>query len=389
MSEQALERIKRSRAKMLVKHPFFASLMMSMRMVYTDEIPTAATDMKRLYINPAFVDGIDDDVLLFVIAHEIMHTALEHGMRRRDREPMLWNIAADFSINLTLKDCGFKIWDQALNDDKYRNDDKLPMAADYVYNLLKQERDKQPQPQQGQPGSGPPGMGEPGGQYYSPMLGDLKEPEDLGDPVSEDALRRDIQQRVAQAANVARMMGNLSAGLERFVQEVLDPKVPWQERLRHLMQRFTPDEENWARRNRRFNIYLPSRHSERMGEIVFIDDTSGSISNEEIKQYNGEQASVAESCNPESIRIVYCDAKVKGEQVFEDGAFDVSELEPKGGGGTDMRVALEYVEQYDPEIVVLLTDGFTPWPTDEPLFPLIICCTTETTVPAWADVVRI
>lgn len=407
-------RLKNARALMLVKHPFFASIMMGMPMIVSDDIPcapgctpTMATDMKSLYVAPSFVDTIDDKVLLFAIAHEIMHTALEHGSRRGYRDAMLWNIACDYSINLTLKDTGFAIWSQALNDEKYRNDDKLPMSADSIYNLLQQEMSQKPQPQPGQgqggqgqpggppqPGNGPPppggsGPGQPGGDHHSPMLGDIVQPEAMGDPVAEDALRRDIQQRVAQAANVARMMGEMSASLERFVNEVLDPKVPWTEYLRQYMQRTVHEaEESWARRNRRFPIYLPSRYTQRMGEIIFIDDTSGSIGNEEIKQYNGEQAEVAESVNPERIRIVYCDSRVKGEQVWEMGEFDPAEIKPVGGGGTDMRVALDYVEQYDPTVVVLLTDGYTPWPAEEPDFPLIVCCTTEAKCPI-GEVIRI
>jgi hypothetical protein len=58
----ARERVMKARAKMLIKHPFFAVLMMSMEMVFTDTLPggspmpTAATDMKTIYINEQFVE---------------------------------------------------------------------------------------------------------------------------------------------------------------------------------------------------------------------------------------------------------------------------------------------------------------------------------------------
>jgi hypothetical protein len=44
-----------------------------------------ATDMEKLYYNPEFIDQIDDDVILFVLAHEVMHIALIHGMRLQMR----------------------------------------------------------------------------------------------------------------------------------------------------------------------------------------------------------------------------------------------------------------------------------------------------------------
>jgi predicted metal-dependent peptidase len=390
-------RIKAARAKMLVKHPFFATLMMSMPMVMTEDIPTAATDMKSLYVNPRFVESIDDSVLMFVIAHEIMHTALEHGIRRQHRPKMRWNVACDYSINMTLGDAGFKVWHPALHDEKYRNEDGFPMAADTIDRMLEQEERAQPQPQQGEGdggsdgqsgGSGPSKTGEPGNAHHSPMLGDLKEPEEAKDPVAQERLSRDIQQRVAQAASVARMMGELPAGLARFVGQVLDPKVPWYETLRHFMTEVDKTDEDWTHRNRRFQrIYLPSDRSEdRLGEFIAIGDTSGSIGDEEMMQYISEFRAVAEDCRPERTRLVWADAVVAGEQVFDE--HDELDPRPAGGGGTDMRVPLRYVEQYEPKIVVLFTDGYTPWPTEPPPYPLIVCCTTEQRVPV-GEVIRI
>lgn len=407
MSQSAqMDRLKKARAKMLVKHPFFATLMMSMPMVETTSIPTAATDMKSLYINPLFVDSINDDVLMFVIAHEIMHTALEHGIRCQQRHKLRWNVAADYAINLILKDSNFKVWEHALLDEKYRE-----MSADSIYNQLAKEEDQQKQkggggggqgepdpnaPQQGQgQGSGDdedgpqtPGTGEPGNKHHSPMLGDLKEPDVAGDTVAEDRLRKDIQQRVAQAASIARMTGNLPGGLERFVQQVLDPKVPWYDTLRHLMTEFAPSDEDWTHRNRRFgDIYLPSDHAEdRMGEVIAIGDTSGSIGHDELEQYVAEFAAIAEETKPETIRLVWADTEVAGEQLFEEG--EQIKPRPKGGGGTDMRVPLKHVEQFEPKVVVLFTDGHTPWPKEEPPFPLIVCCTTGVKVPV-GEAIRI
>lgn len=403
MPDIQMDRLKKARAKMLIKHPFFATLMMSMPMVETTDIPTAATDMKSLYINPRFIESVDDDVLMFVIAHEIMHTALEHGLRCQQRNHLRWNVAADYAINLVLKDSNFKVWEQALLDDKYRD-----MSADHIYNLLTKEEDEQPksgkpgkgqlQQGQGQPGGAggqqpppppdPSQTGAPGNQHHSPMLGDLKQPDVAGDPVAEDRLRKDIQQRVAQAANVARMVGNLPGAIERFVSQVLEPKVPWYDTLRHFMTEFAPNDEDWCMPNRRFRtLHLPSDHNDdRMGEFIAIGDTSGSIGNDELSQYVAEFTAIAEEAKPERIRLVWADTQVAGEQVFEEG--DPIEAKPKGGGGTDMRVPLKRVEEYEPKVVVLFTDGFTPWPDEEPPYPLIVCCTTNAQVPV-GEVIRL
>lgn len=367
-----MDRMQKARAKMLIKHPFFATLLVSTPWKMTKDIPTAATDMTTLYFNPDFMESLTDDEILFVLAHEVMHMALEHGLRKQARNHMLWNIACDYALNLVLKDSGFEIWKEALCDDIYKG-----MSADQVYDKLQQQITKS--------GGGGGKTGQKGGKHYSPMLGDIKEPENAGDPAAEAKVRRGIQQKVAAAANVARMAGKFAGELERLIGEILDPKVPWSHVLRDYMTRVTKDDEQWSRRNRRFrDVYLPARYSEKMGEIVLIGDTSGSIGNEELTQYMAEAGAIAEDVHPERIRILWADTRVAGEQVFEDGEPIVPV--PKGGGGTDMRVPLEKALEYEPECVVLFTDGYTPWPEVEPDYPLIVCCTTDTQVPIGLDI---
>jgi len=151
------------------------------------------------------------------------------------------------------------------------------------------------------------------------------------------------------------------------------------------MTRVTKDDEQWSRRNRRFQgVYLPARHSEKMGPIVCIGDTSGSIGNDELKQYGGEAGAIAQDVHPERIVFLWADTRVAGVQVFEEG--DELDLQPKGGGGTDMRVPLKKAEDYQPEVVVLFTDGYTPWPDVDPPYPLIVCCTTDAPVPVGMDI---
>jgi predicted metal-dependent peptidase len=372
-----MTKMQRARAKMLLKHPFFATLMMSTPCIEKPDLvpPTMATDMMKIYYHPDFVEKIDEEAVVFVLAHEVLHIAFEHGVRLQMRHPILWNIAADYAINLVLKDSGFDVLESALIDEKYRG-----MSADQIYDLLRKECDKQAKKGKGK-GDPQQMFGDAGG-----MVGDLKEPEGAGDPASEAAMKRSIQQRVAQAANVARMAGKLPASLERFVDEILNPKVPWQSLLREYMTRICKDNESWSRRNRRFqNVYLPARYDiKKMGPIVLIGDTSGSIGNDELVKYMSEAAAIAEEVRPEHIRIMWADTRVAGEQVFEEG--EPITPKPMGGGGTDMRVPLREAEQYEPEVVVLFTDGYTPWPDGEPPFPLIVCCTTETEVPIGIDV---
>jgi predicted metal-dependent peptidase len=363
-----MTRMSKARAKMLLRHPFFATLVMTTPLVETDEVPTAGTDMVKLYYNPEWINGLnDEEEVMGLLAHEVMHIAMMHGLRGYGRNPMVWNIACDFAINLVLDEAGFKLPANGCLDKKYAN-----MSADEIYEqLMQQASQARKQGKSGQPGDGLP---QPGGAGQ-----DLMEPKAMN-PADEAKIKRGIQQKVAQAANVARMAGKVGAELERLIGEILEPKVPWTQLLRDFMTRTTKDDESWGRRNRRFqNVYLPTRHSEAMGEAILIGDTSGSIGNDELAKYMSEAGVIAEDCKPERIRILWADTRVAGEQVFEPG--DPLDPKPAGGGGTDMRVPLEYATRYDPEFVILFTDGYTPWPDVEPDYPLIVCCTTDADCP--------
>jgi predicted metal-dependent peptidase len=308
-----------------------------------------------------------------------MHIVFKHGLRRGSRNPQLWNIACDYAINLILHEAGFEVIQGCLFDPRFKG-----MSAEQVYDMLKQEMDKENKKRK-QNGEGKAGPGDLH-QDTSGMGEDVREPANI-DAEARAKAEQQIQQKVAQAANMARMAGKMPAGVARLVDEILNPTVPWQDLLREYMTRVTKDNESWSRRNRRFtDVYLPSRHSQRMGEIVVIGDTSGSITNQELARIASEVAAISEAVNPERIRLVWADTEVAGEQEFEAG--DIIKADPKGGGGTDMRVPLQHIDQYQPEIAVLVTDGYTPWPNVEPEYPLIVVCTTKVDVPI-GQVVRI
>lgn len=358
---QSAKRVRLARMQIMLNHHFFGTVLMCSPMVETTNVPTAATDMRSIFYNPEFFDKLPQDEISGVIAHEILHKTMSHGLRCGPRDAKLWNIACDYAINPVLINAGFKLPKGCLFNHKF-----VGMSAEQIYETLNRNGNR--------------GHGE------SDTIG-----EDLAE-VPHDAeeraqLSREIRQQVAQAATTARMAGKLNGDLARLIDSVLDPAVPWNDILREYMTRVTANDESWARRNRRFShVIFPSRYSHTMGPIVIIGDTSGSITQKEFNRIGTEIQVIAENLRPESIRVVWADTEVSSEQVFECN--EPLALKPTGGGGTDMRVPLKHVEQYDPQVVILITDGETPWPKHDPQYPLIVCCTTKTQVPV-GQVVRV
>ena len=378
-----MDLMQKARARLLLKHVFFATLTLSCRWVKDETIPTAATDMIDVYYNPAFIEGLKDvEVVQFVVAHEVSHIMFKHGLRRQGRNLKRWNIACDFAINLILKESGFLVWEHALCDDKYKG-----MSAEQIYDQREREREREklgsnsgPKPK-GRPGLGTPDHPSIGDGDDDGIGEDLIEPENM-DPAKKAEIEQKIQQRVAQAASIARIAGKVPAGMERIINGILNPPLPWRALLREFATSIVMDDENWVRRNRRYGMgtILPGRHSERLDEVVVIGDTSGSVGVEELKQVSAEITEIVEEVKPQLTRVVWADAEdCSHYEEFEPGEPVI--IHPRGGGGTDMRKPLKFVEKFEPRICILVTDGFTPWPDRDPDYPLIVVCTTPAPVP--------
>jgi predicted metal-dependent peptidase len=388
-------RISKAKARLLLAHPFFATLLIRTQVHVTKDVQLAATDGDKIYFNPDFLETCSVEDTMCVLAHEVGHDSLLHSIRLGTRNHDVWNQACDHAINLMLDNQGFKCPSSVpggwLCDPKYKG-----WSADRIYDDL---RRNPPPPPQGGGGSGKHGSGQPGkGQGQNPpgkgqgpgrdwLHGDVL-PNKASDPAEQAQAEQRAKQRVAAAANMARMAGKLHGDLARMVDDMLESKVQWTDVLRDFMLKVVKSRESWMRRNRRFaKVYLPTRHEKRMGPIVFIPDTSGSMWGDDMEKICSEMAHCASQTNPENIRVVWADTKVQGEQVFEVSEFEFAKLKPQGGGGTDMTVPMKYVEQYDPQVVVLLTDGYTPWGS-EPPYPLIVICTTDVACPV-GQVIRI
>ena len=348
----ANEKISIAKRRLLVRSPFWGTVILNTPIQLMKDVPTAGTDGKKIYANPDFLEGLNVAKTEFLLAHEAAHIIFMHALRVGHRNRDIWNAAADYVINHLLVEDGMAFIEGGLLDDRYTS------SAEQVYEMLPDDPEEE---------GGGGGIGQ-----------DLM-PSGMTD-IEAQAHAQQVRQVVAQAATVARMAGKMSAGLERMVGDILQPKVPWADVLRDFMQSVARDDESWSRRNRRFtDVYLPDLYSLRLGTICVIGDVSGSISAEDWSQVLAEVTDMAERTRPEVMRLISADVQVTADVALDQDTIRTTHI--TGGGGTDMRVPLEYVEQYRPDVVVLLTDGYTPWPDCEPPYPLVVCCTTDATVP--------
>jgi predicted metal-dependent peptidase len=127
-------RIQKARTALVLDHPFFGSLLFRLKDCEYRSIQTMATDGLSLYNNPDFVETLNAATLAGTLAHEVMHPALHHHVRRSGRDPKQWNMGYDFATNPLLIDAGLTLPEGVLLDNRFRG-----MSAEQIYNLLEPE----------------------------------------------------------------------------------------------------------------------------------------------------------------------------------------------------------------------------------------------------------
>ena len=133
-----IESIKR---KLLVKYPFFGSVVANSNFIAEPAVGTAGTDGKTIYYNPNFIESITDEEQTFIFAHEICHIAFDHIFRSEGKDKDLWNIATDSVVNAFLKQDGLPIVEGGIDIPEAINYD-----AEEMYKKLLEEKKQQQQP---------------------------------------------------------------------------------------------------------------------------------------------------------------------------------------------------------------------------------------------------
>lgn len=360
--------IEKAKVRLMLKHPFFGSILLRRPMEATDEIPTACVTAEgAIKYNPDFVESMEFDQLLFLLAHEAMHVALAHLPRMKNRDHKLWNVACDAVINDLLEHEG--IGRPIIGGVRMRG--AKDRTAEEIYEELKQK------PPQAQSGSGSSGNGQgdstQGKGQSAAGTEDLRK-EELDKYATDADVSQAIaeaKQELAQAAQGARLSGKLSGPVSQLVDKTLSTKVPWRSVLERFMTSKADQRRSWTRPNKRYmpKHYLPRRERlPAMGKLVVGIDVSGSVTEDEIAQCLGAVNEIVEVCPPEEIYVVYATTCVEHVDHYMRDDYPIKP-EPYGSrGGTDLRCIMKWIEKevVDADLCVVFTDGCTRFPESLP-----------------------
>lgn len=375
----AANKLVKARTGLILDMPFFGALALRLTLVENADIKTMRTDGSVIEYNPAFVDALSLGEVKGVIAHEVMHCACGHHLRRGARAVKKWNHAADYAINGILNKSQAQLPKGALLDPRF--DD---MSAEAIYARLPDES-----------GDGSSTGGQQGADTGD-GIGDVVDAKNAdGKPLSEAEAEQQAAEwkiAVAQSAQQARGMGAMPAALDRLVKEIVEARVDWRETLRRFVQQAARNDYRWTPPNRRHvhaGLFLPSLRGEQLPPVIVAVDTSGSIGRQELDQFAGELTSILEEYATEC-HVIYCDAAVQAIDVFKKEDLPVR-LNAKGGGGTDFRPVFTWatMQDFQPCCIVYLTDMQGMFPDAEPAWPTLWVSTSAVDKAPFGEVVRI
>lgn len=376
------EKLSKAKINAVRDFPFFGLLVMSCEFVEAPGCTTMWADGRRIGYDPVFVENCKPEELAWAIIHEAMHNAFGHIVRAGSRHPVIHNYATDYWINGRLRVAieekqGHRGNGQALSiqevdlarvldDPNTKILVDVPrwgeMSSDEIYAVLIKEL----LPNGGGKDADPLGQCDGKG-----MGGDLNWEEakaqgnDTATKSKENA--EFWKGQIANAAAVARKQGSVPTGFDRFIDELLNPTVPWQEVLQHYVQP-KPADYDFLKPDRRFagaNFFLPDFTGEMLKVVVAVD-TSGSVSPKELTQYISDTCYILRSFETVEGWFIGCDAQV--HDFVKIGPEDPVPSKIGGGGGTSFIPVFNKIEQeeLDAHVLVYFTDGYGSFPAAAP-----------------------
>ena len=387
------------------RFPYLASGIFGARVVAAPGIGTVAVDPGwRLWADPELTANWTAAELGSVLVHHVCHLLREHGPRAgiagvRPDDARTWIRSADAEINDDLVPAGLTL----------PGDPVLPqhlgcqpgqLAEQYFIAGPSRTADRSQFGAVDYDGAQSGSRGGAGELDCGSGADGFGRPWESGQPaVLPPWQARLLQRLVAQQVLAAKAAGNVPAGLLRWAGDVLAPKIDWRRALAAELRKAVADttgavDYSYRRPSRRAtavgNVVLPALRRP-VPEVAVVCDTSGSMSEDLLAASLAEVEGLLNRLGlARSLRVLACDTAAGPARRVTSAR----QVELVGGGGTDMGagIAAAAALRPRPAVIVVLTDGYTPWPDGAPRGSRVVVGLLgdeAPDAPGWARAVRV
>lgn len=353
-----------------IHFPFFAILCSNMNKVYTEEIETLAVGPKglqlQLYINRKFWDSLPKDSDRYgILLHELYHVAFCHvtdpQYKAKHIQQELMNIAMDCAINQYIEESPghfATLPEQVITLQKVsqmcgQNLEPKKGCWYYYYNILKAAQ------KQGGGGSGQGQNGQNSFQMPKGVGSHDKWPQDSNtSKVMQEMQQETNKTALENAQQACKSRGNIPGELKAFLEELLavPPAVfNWKAYFRRQLGfSSNPYIKRTHKKESRRIPDMPGLKTKFKTKILVGIDTSGSVSDDELKEFIGELHHVMKS----GVAVDVCEFDTKLYDTFPLKKQEFKDFRIQGRGGTDFNPILEkYKKEGQYTCLVMFTDG--------------------------------
>ncbi len=332
---------------------FLATIIFSMNHEWNESIPTARTNGLKVEYNPEFFKSLTKDERVGLIAHEGWHPALLHLTRLGTKDPKIWNYAGDYVINQLLVDADIVLPKGGLQDNKYRG-----MSTDAIYEKLIQESSEN--------------------LPSNPLGEDLQYPTNPEKEKELDVKLKSVLVKAKTRSEMAGEAGTIPGEVLRLIDELLNPKLPWEVLLDNFLTEKIKADYTWKKPNKRFmpDMIMPSLFSEGLGHLTIAIDTSGSLSKKALTKILSEIVYIHQTMKPKQLTIIDCDYVIHHTHKVTDVDV-IMELEFSGNGGTSFDPVFDQLKDNPPQALIYFTDLYAPQILEEPGYPVLWICTSN------------
>jgi predicted metal-dependent peptidase len=340
--------------------PYLASAIFAMIPISSPGRKTFAVDRKwRLYLDMETARAWGIEQSAGVLLHEANHLLRDHHGRGTQEQishetALTWNVACDIAINDDLVSAGLRLPSPI-----------LPATFGFTPGGIEEQYYKRLRQVETMPGvyscgsgAGGPAQQEAGADDASPALDDV------------DAFA--IQAQVRIAISNASPSTTIPGGLTKWASGSIEARTPWRSLLRNTFATevhaaIGAKMSTWTRPHRRgdsADIVLRPGHRRVSVQIAVVFDTSQSMNQHLLDVAASELRSLITTLRLSTVTLITCDSESHAPRQLSH----VGMIQIRGGGSTDLRVGISAAAELHPRpnIIVVLTDGETPWPHSAP-----------------------
>ena len=347
------DQVARTTKTLIFTEPFYGLFLIGINKKFTDQIPTAGVSKNgigmQLTINPEFYTNLNNLHRLGLIKHELLHIAFGHLlMRDLYSNHKLFNIAADLEINQYIDSSKLPEGGLLLSSFPELN---LPKKAGtkVYYNLLEQAQEDGTSPSLDSLMNKMDGES----QYCH---GTWDEFDELSEP-DKKLLEKQVEHQLKDAAETTvKRQGNIPGEFKDIIERLfhIEPaKFDWKSYLKRFVGNSSVVYTKKLRRkyNKRYAAN-PGLKIKFKNHILVGVDTSGSVNNEELKEFFSELAHMSKTGH--KITVAQCDTSLRTVEEFNPK----KDWEIHGRGGTSFQPVIDhYNEKGSYTALIYLTDG--------------------------------